>query len=141
MPSILVDGERYDLAQEECDAFFPPVPASSADVNAEHDRRALAGRVFTVEGYGDIALEGSDRAQTVLLALKDSARDLIDVGISSPLLRFTDRDNVTHTLTPRWTVELVNAGKAYMQALHDAKIALKAMDPIPADYADDSRWP
>ena len=141
MPSILVDGERYELAQEEYDAIFPPVPTTSADVNVEHDRRAMAGRVFTIDGYGDVALEGSDRTQTVLLALKDTARDLIAAGITAPLLRLTDRDNVTHSLTADQTVELVNAGKAYMQALHEAKIALKAMDPIPADYADDSRWP
>lgn len=141
MPTILVDGDRWEVSAEEYEAMFPSTPVSSADVNAEHDRRALAGKVFTVSGYGDIALEGGDRTQTVLLALKDTARDLLAAGITAPLLRFTDGDNITHNLTAAQTVELVDAGKAYMQALHNTKIDLKALDPIPSDFADDSRWP
>ena len=111
------------------------------DVNVEHDRRALAGKVFAVSGYGDVALEGSMAAQTVLLALKDTARDMVGAGISAPVLMFTDRDNADHYLTPLQVIELVDVGKVYMQALHAAKRALKAMDPIPVDYADNQWWP
>ncbi|EKF58585.1 hypothetical protein QWE_18333 [Agrobacterium albertimagni AOL15] len=53
----------------------------------------------------------------------------------------TDRDNGDHYLTPAQVIELVNAGKAFMQVLHEAKRALKAADPIPVDYDDDSYWP
>ncbi len=50
-------------------------------------------------------------------------------------------DNGDHNLTPAQVIDLVDEGKAYMQALHEAKRLLKSMDPIPADYADDQRWP
>ncbi|WP_281978798.1 hypothetical protein [Pseudorhizobium flavum] len=115
--------------------------ARRALVDQEHDRRASAGKSFTVTGYGDVALEGSLRTQTVLLALKDTARDLINASVTDPVLMLTDRDNVDHYLTPSQVVELVNAGKQYMQELHAAKRALKEMQPVPADLADDGYWP
>ncbi|HEX5933049.1 MAG TPA: hypothetical protein VFY63_02680 [Pseudorhizobium sp.] len=118
-----------------------PGPPEAEDVDAEHDRRATVGRVFEVAGYGSIALEGSLRTQTVLLALKDTARDLQAAGVTDPVLFFTDRDNGDHNLTPDQVVDLVDQGKAYMQALHEAKRAIKAMEAIPPDYADDGRWP
>ena len=118
-----------------------PIQPTSADVDREHDRRAALGKAFTVTGYGEVPLEGSLRTQTVLLALKDTARDMQAAGVTAPILFFTDRDNADHYLTPAQVIELVNAGKAYMQALHTAKRSLKELNPIPADYADDSRWP
>lgn len=139
--TVLRNGEPVEVPVED---VFPYVPASAptpAEVDAEHDRRALVGRVFNLAGYGDVALEGSLRTQTVLLALKDTARDLVASGVLAPVLFLTDRDNVDHYLTPAQMMELVDAGKAYMQALHEAKRTIKAMDPIPSDYADDARWP
>lgn len=118
-----------------------PRPITGADIDAEHDRRAAAGKVFEVPGYGPVPLEGSPRTQTVLLALKDTARDLQEAGVTAPVLFFTDRDNGDHNLTADQVVDLVNAGKAFMQALHEAKRVLKAMDPIPSDFASDSYWP
>lgn len=130
------DGEKWTVEE-----LPPPPPPSTSSVDEEHDRRALAGKTFTVAGYGDVALEGSLRTQTVLLALKDTARDLIEAGISDPILMLTDRDNVDHYLTPSHVVELVNAGKQYMQELHAAKRALKEATPVPADFAEDGYWP
>lgn len=116
------------------------LPVAPHEVDAEHDRRALAGHVFAITGYGDIALEGGSATQTVLLALKDTARDLIAADVTAPILMFTDRDNVDHFLTAGQVVELVDKGKAWMQAAHAAKRALKAMEPIPDDFADDGWW-
>ena len=130
------DGENWTVEE-----LPPPPPPSTSSVDEEHDRRALAGKTFTVTGYGDVALEGSLRTQTVLLALKDTARDLIDASVTDPVLMLTDRDNVDHYLTATQVVELVNAGKQFMQELHAAKRALKEMQPIPADFADDGYWP
>lgn len=80
-------------------------------------------------------------APRVQLALKDTARDLQEAGVTAPVLFLTDRDNGDHYLTPAQVIELVNAGKAFMQVLHEAKRALKAADPIPVNYDDDSYWP
>lgn len=118
-----------------------PQPITGADVDTEHDRRAIRGKVFDLAGYGSLPLEGSLRTQTVLLALKDTARDLQEAGVTAPVLFLTDRDNGDHYLTPAQVIGLVNAGKAFMQNLHEAKRALKAFEPIPLDYDDDSYWP
>lgn len=118
-----------------------PLPITGADVDAEHDRRAIRGKVFDLAGYGSLPLEGSLRTQTVLLALKDTARDLQEAGVTAPVLFLTDRDNGDHYLTSAQVIELVNAGKVFMQNLHEAKRALKAADPIPVNYDDDSYWP
>ncbi|WP_242221717.1 hypothetical protein [Shinella zoogloeoides] len=130
------DGENWTVED-----LPPPPEPSTSSVDEEHDRRALVGKTFTVTGYGDVALEGSLLTQTVLLALKDTARDLVDAGVTDPVLMLTDRDNVDHYMTPPQVVELVNAGKQYMQELHVAKRALKEMEPVPADFADDGYWP
>lgn len=58
-----------------------------------------------------------------------------------PVLFLTDRDNGVHYLTPAQVIELVNAGRAFMQNLHEANRALKAFEPIPVNYVDDSYWP
>ncbi|PWE57669.1 hypothetical protein DEM27_00195 [Metarhizobium album] len=133
--------ERVDGVVKFVDMLADAPPPPTDDINAEHDRRAATGRVFAVAGYGDVALEGSAGTQMVLLALKDTARDMVAVGYSEPVLMFTDRDNIDRHLTPEQVIELVDAGKIYMQALHAAKRSLKAMDPIPADFADDQWWP
>ncbi len=138
----IIDGEKIEMTPEEVAELVPAPPLPSpADVDREHDRRAALGKIFTVTGYGEVPLEGSLRTQTVLLALKDTARDMQAAGVTAPLLFFNDRDNVDHNLTPAQTIDLVDQGKAYMQALHEAKRLLKASPPIPADYADDSYWP
>lgn len=124
--------------------FNPVIPVAAnptASVDAEHDRRVLTGRAFAVDGIGDVPLEGSEKTQLVLLALKDTARDLKDAGITAPALVFTDRDGTDRRMTAGQMIALVNAGKAWVQSVHEAKRALKAMDPIPADFADDRHWP
>lgn len=123
--------------------FRPAVqikPMTMADrVDAEHDRRVLAGRVFEISGYGPIHPDGALRTQAVLLAMKDTARDLKAAEITDPVLMFTGWDG-DHHLTADQAIELVDAGKAWMQQMHAAKRALKLMDPIPADFADDGWW-
>ncbi len=37
----------------------PPPPILNADIDAERDRRVVAGVVITVAGYGDVALQGA----------------------------------------------------------------------------------
>lgn len=124
-------------------AYEPPAPApvTGASVNAEHDRRVLAGKTFTLAGYGDVPLEGSARTQIVLLALDRNAERLKDQGVTDPVLMLTDRDNTDHYLTPDQIISLVSLGTAWMQEMHDAKRTLKEMEPIPADYASDTHWP
>lgn len=105
-------------------------------INAERDRRIVAGSVIN-----GIAVPGDQATQVNLLALKDTARDLKAADVTAPALPFRDAANVEHALTPDQMISLVDAGKLYVQQVYSASWALKAMEPIPADFANDSYWP
>ena len=113
---------------------------ASADINAERDRRIAAGKTFTVSSYGDIPVSGDATTQLNLLALKDTARDLKVASVTAAVIPYRDADNAQHMLTADQIIELVDAGKSHVQMLYSASWTLKAMDPIPADFADDSYW-
>jgi hypothetical protein len=117
-----------------------PLPISS-EVNRERDRRVAAGKSIAVPGYGDIPVDGSPTTQLNLLALKDTARDLKSAGVTDPVIPYRDAMNDQHLLTADQVIELVDAGKQYVQAIYSASWALKAMNPIPDDYAKDAYWP
>jgi hypothetical protein len=45
------------------------------------------------------------------------------------------------TVTPPEMLALWQGSSAYVSALYAASWEIKALNPIPADYADDARWP
>ncbi len=105
---------------------------------------------FLPPGY-DHAFDDAAPAIALAAAHSSATGDVIVFGaryrlktgarVSLPVLFLTDRDNGDHYLTPAQVIDLVNAGKVFMQALHEAKRALKASDPIPVNYNHDSYWP
>lgn len=131
-PGYMFDGEWH--------APQPPTP-SSAVVNAERDRRVSAGTTVTIDGYGPVPLQGRDQDQTNLLGLVTAANLRIASGDTATLTKFRDVENVDHMLTPPQIVEMWSKGSAWISAVYDASWTIKAMNPIPTDYADDSRWP
>lgn len=147
---FVLDG--YELVQSDeagpgwCYAdgvFSPPSPppASGDQINVERDRRISAGTTVNVTGYGDIPLQGGERDQTNLLGLVTAAQVRLAGGDTATLTKFRDAENVDHMLTPMQVIEMWSKGAAWISANYDASWALKAMDPIPADFADDSYWP
>jgi hypothetical protein len=57
------------------------------------------------------------------------------------LTTFRDGNNVDHELTPAEMLALWQGSAAYVDPLYTASWVIKTFDPIPADYADDARWP
>lgn len=134
----LKPGKYYEWQNGEW-VYNPPNP-TNADINRDHGRRLRAGKTISITNYGTVALDGLSKTQTILLALKDTARDLKNAGDTATTLTFTDKNNVDHELTPDQMIELVNASKVWVQELHKAKRSLKKMEPIPMDYTDDKWW-
>lgn len=130
----------YTFSGGDFHAPQSPAPTSS-DVNAERDRRVAAGIAVTIDGYGPVPLQGRDQDQTNLLGLVTAANLRIASGDTATLTKFRDAENVDHMLTPPQIIEMWLKGSAWISAVYDASWTLKAMDPIPADYANDSRWP
>lgn len=110
------------------------------DVNAERDRRLIAGTTVHVTGPVSIPLQGRDRDQTNMLGLKDAARDLRDAGVTDAVMVFRDANDVSHNLTPGQIIDMVSEGMAWFSATYQTSWAIKALDPIPDDYRDDRWW-
>jgi hypothetical protein len=109
---------------------------SSSDVNAERDRRIVAGK--TING---IAVTGREEDARNLTNLALAAQVRIANGDTATLTTFRDGNNVDHDLTPPEMLDLWQQSSAYVSALYAASWTIKALNPIPADFDANSRWP
>lgn len=105
-------------------------------INADRTRRIVAGKV--IDG---IHVTGRDEDARNLTNLALAAQLRISTGDTSTVTLFRDGDNVDHELAPLQVMSLWQQSSEYVSALYAASWALKALDPIPADFADDSYWP
>ena len=110
-------------------------------VNQERDRRIEAGTVVSIEGYGNVPLQGRAVDQLNLMALASTAKDMADAGIAAAVIPFRDAENVMHNLTPAQFLDLSRQGKEAAAAIYSASWALKDALEIAADFADDAHWP
>lgn len=143
---IYINGESRDATSEEQAEILAAQtamtqPASSGDVNRERDRRVSAGTTVELDGYGPVPLQGRDQDQTNLLGLVTAASLRLAGGDNTTVTKFRDALNVDHMLVPSQIVEMWSKGSAWISDVYDASWTIKAMDPIPADYAADSYWP
>ncbi len=113
----------------------------AAAVTTERDRRIMQGALVSVTGLGDIPVQGRPVDQVNLMALADTARDLIAAGVTGAVIPFRDGDNVLHDLTPAQMLEVSRQGKEAAAAIYAASWALKDSGAIPADFAADHHWP
>lgn len=122
--------------------WFPPEPEAitHAHINAERDRRILSGTTVTIAGVGDIPLQGGAEHERNLQGLAFAAQMRVASGDTETITVFRDGDNQNHNLTPLQVLALWQGGAAYISQLYQASWALKALDPIPQDYRNDSYW-
>lgn len=121
-----LDGEIFAISHE----------VTPAAVNAERQRRIVRGKI--IDG---IHVTGSDDDARNLTNLALSAQVRMAGGDTTSLTTYRDGDNIDHDLTPAQMLSLWQQSSAYVSAIYAASWALKAMDPIPADFAGDSYWP
>lgn len=119
-----------------------PIPPTNADVDAERDRRILAGNVFTVTGYGaPIPLIGDDKTQQYIDQRGTNAALKLLAGDITSTYEWRDASNTIHTLTVPQMVELADAGAAWVESVIKASWDLKDNPAgIPANYTDNSHW-
>jgi hypothetical protein len=116
--------------------YDPPAePISPENVNAERQRRIEAGK--EIDG---VLVTGRDEDARNLQALLSVAQLRIASGDNTTTL-FRDGTNTDHQLTPAQIVDLFLQSTSYVSEVYAASWALKALDPIPADFADGSHWP
>ncbi len=110
--------------------------SADAAVNAERQRRILAGKV--IDG---VHVTGRDEDARNLTNLALAAQLRIAGGDTTTLTVYRDGQNIDHELTPPQMLALWQQSAAYVSALYAASWAIKAMDPLPADVTDDGLWP
>ncbi len=117
--------------------FEPPIPAATSEnVNRERSRRIAVGKV--IDG---VHVTGSDEDARNLANLGQIAKMMLDDGDTQTVTIYRDAANIDHALTPAEMVNLWRSSVSYVSALYAASWALKALDPIPADFAADDYWP
>jgi hypothetical protein len=122
--------------------YDPPPPAPTVDdIIAERERRLALGFDYDF-GEGDprgvhhIGTTAQDMAGW--REVTDLANALIAAGETTPILIVTDTGPAE--VTPaEWSAILITAGAA-RQPIWAASFVLQSMDPIPANYAENSYW-
>lgn len=143
-------GADYTLDPETMTWAHTPPPPSAAMVDAERDRRIAGGFVFNGVTYQSRTedrenIAGAKSAASDALALGAEAGDLAWQQLLDPSapaeFAWIAADNTLHTMDAQTVVQMGYAALRHKQALIFAARALKDLDPIPADFADDSYWP
>lgn len=114
-------------------------PITSKDVNRERDRRILLPKTVTLPNAGTITVD-IDRGGRENIGNLVTAAIAKTLASNSSTVSFRDSSNVDRDLT---NADYIAMGLQIMQAgnaIHVKARALKAMDPIPDDYADDKYW-
>lgn len=147
-PPALSAGERARWTGEAWEVVAPPEPEPEPepaaptidDVIAERDRRLALGFDYD---FGDVRgvhrigttpgdMRGWDEVTKIALA-RQALGSTTAIGIVM--------DTGPAEVTPLEWLALLEAANGFRQPIWHASFALQVMDPIPADYADDARWP
>jgi hypothetical protein len=116
--------------------YTPDVRAVTTDeVNAERDRRILKGRSFM-----GVYVTGSATDARNLMSLALAAQMRIASGDTTTITVFRDGNNVDHELAPREILTLWTLSAGFVENLYKKSWELKAINPIPLEYANDDYW-
>jgi hypothetical protein len=149
IPDDMGNRHRQMIADwEDAGNTIPPYiapPPGSAELNSERDRRIGRGfmfqdRRFDFDDRAKANIAGA--AQLAFMAMVAGAQsgDLFWNGGSTPFT-WIAADNSFVTMDAQTVVEFGRAAALHEQSHIFAARAVKDMDPIPADYANDSYWP
>lgn len=144
------EGKRWTGAFEDDDGapvpvFEPSPPPSSADVDAERDRRIANGFTFGGKLYQSRPEDRENIAGASVAALAAMGNGALPGdyrwhGGDSDFV-WIAADNSLTLMDAQTMFAFGQAAMAHKQAHIFAARALKDAEPIPADYADNIHWP
>jgi len=139
------DGTTYEVDEAAFNAERAPSAPTSTAVNAERDRRL--GTTFTFAGKDydcDTASLARITGAATLAGFAMGAGALVGNlrwhGGTEDFMWIAADDTLT-TMDAQTCFAFGNAAATNQSAHVFAGRAIKALDPIPADYAADARWP
>ncbi|GAA4180226.1 DUF4376 domain-containing protein [Shinella granuli] len=146
----VVDADGLDIGigwVRDGEAWAPPPPPvpTAEDVDAERDRRIVAGFTFGGVFYQSRPedrenIMGAGTAALGAMMLGAQAGDYRWHGGDSDFM-WIAADNSTHPMDAQTVYAFGLAAMAHKTAHIFAARAIKDADPIPADYTDDAYWP
>lgn len=136
-PGYLFDGEVFTAP--------PPPPPSAADVNAERQRRLVADFTFRSKKF-----QRDERSLSRITGAATLAGFALAAGAQPGNLRWANperdfvwiaSDNSLMPMDAETCFEFGQAAASVETTIIFTAKALREMNPIPADYADDKWWP
>jgi hypothetical protein len=121
-------------------AVFSAIIITVADVVAERARRLEVGFDYDFGDSRGVHRIGQTAADLAGWSeVTTAAQAAINLGDATPIGIVTDTGPVE--VTPLEWQAILAAATAYRQPIWAASFVLQAMQPIPADFADDIYWP
>ena len=148
-PPSLDDGQRARWVGDDWQVIEPepepedpgPLPLSVADVIAERERRLALGFDHDFGDERGVHRIGTTREDMAGWDEVDKlASNLRAAGMGSQTITVLTDTGPVEITADEWPLIML-AAAAFRQPIWGASFALSAMDPIPADYADDAYWP
>lgn len=115
-------------------------PVLPSMIDAERDRRIASGAPVTIGGNTFTVQTRDDRDFRNINGLASKGIVLLMASDTTTTVSFRDAHNVSRDLNAQALVSMAEQVAAYVQGIYAKSWALKAMSPIPADYASDGRW-
>jgi len=134
--SSLIDQDGAPAEQLELE----DVVITDDDVNAERTRRLGLPLPVTVTGIGTFAVDMTDQSRANITGLTVLAQLRLAQGDTGIMTSFRDADNVDHDITPAQAIEMGVQAAEHVDVLYKASWAIKALTPVPLDFADDAYW-
>jgi hypothetical protein len=140
IPGEVNAGPGWSYADGE---FTPPPPPDPtiADIDAERDRRIAEG--FDAELGEGLSVPVDTRHERDFRNLNGLGTASLARLVAGDATTFTFRgaDNEDHELTPAQMNALAMQAMGHVSAHYSAAWVVKEIDPLPADFAADERWP
>lgn len=135
---IVIEADRVRVVR------FVPQP-TAADVSAERDRRLrqflFAGHAFDFcDGRSDINIAGAGTLALAAIIAGAQVGNLRWVGMDRDFM-WVAADNTAVPMDAQTCLKFAQAAAVWKATHINAARAIKDLPVIPADYADDARWP
>ena len=118
--------------------YSAPAPTGD-DVDAERDRRRYLQISVATSPTGTFPIDMDAISQLNIQGVATAGLYLASAAPSQTTV-FRDANNTSHNLLPSELIAMGLGVQAYIGNLYAKSWALKAMSPIPADFAADSYW-
>lgn len=139
----LKPGEDFEWSGSQWVAVAPPtIVPTIDDVARERERRLAFGFHYNFNDARGIHLIGTtDADMKGWREVTDAAQAEINLGNPNGPFTTIVTNTGPATITAMEWQAILRAAKVARDPFWQASFALEAMNPIPSDYAADSRWP